>query len=273
MGANEAMKNGIDNMDSQARLGAVQKVSDETRLGYIARTDPCADVRLAALERLTSDERLAEVAKDAREMDVRLAAVERIESDELLAGIIRDRGNFRLVRACMSRITDPKILERIAGDTDISPATRRLAVEHFADESFLSDVLAEKDDKSRKSEEAIERILATYEGPRVVRAIGRFRHSEKALRALGTIAYKGGECGVLATEFLCRAIASTSTSLRRAAREELVALADPEEVEVIVKALEDPAIADAVREILEVIDTPLAREGLGRDRTGRKDHT
>lgn len=264
MGVNEAMKTGIENLDPEARLEAVRKVSDEVELAYIARTDGSADVRMQALNQISSDDRKAEVARDAKEMDVRLAAVERIGSDEILAGIIRDRGNFRLVRACMSRITDRKILENIAGDLQIPAATRRLAVEHFADESFLNDILAGEEDEGRKSEEAIERILQTYQGTRVVRAIGRFRYSEKALRALGTIAYKGGECGVLATEYLCRALASTSPDLRKAAREELVALVDPEEVDVIVKALDEPDLAEPVREVLESIDTPLARKGLGK---------
>jgi hypothetical protein len=271
MGVNEAMKTGIDDLDARGRLEAVAEISDQARLAYVARTDPSLDVCRAALDRLTTDERLAEVARDARDMGVRLAAVERIGSDEVLEGIIRERGNLRLVRACLGRITDRAVLERIAADTAFAPATRRLAVEHFADESFLSDVLDDGDDETRKSEAAIERILEAYEGPRVVRAIGRFRYSEKALRALGTIAHKGGECGVLATEYLCRALGSSSPELRRAAHEELVELVDPEEVEVIVGALDEPAVAGAVRAVLEAIDTPEARRGLASGQPRRED--
>jgi hypothetical protein len=96
-----------------------------------------------------------------------------------------------------------------------------------------------------------------------VRAIGRFRRSEKALRALGTIARKGGETGGLAVEYLCAALGSPNSKLRECATQELSVLKDPELVDCLIRALDKPDLREPIRTVLEQIDTPEARAALG----------
>jgi hypothetical protein len=116
----------------------------------------------------------------------------------------------------------------------------------------------------RKSEAAVEAFVEVYGGGlRGVRAIGRFRRSEKALKALGTIARKGGETGGLAVEYLCSALASPNPKLVECARAELTVLRDPDLVDCIIRSLDNDSLRQPIREVLERIDTPEARAALG----------
>jgi hypothetical protein len=100
-------------------------------------------------------------------------------------------------------------------------------------------------------------------GLRGVRAIGRFKRSEKALKALGTIARKGGETGGLAVEYLCSALASANPKLVDCAQEELAVLRDPDLVDCIIRSLDNENLRRPVREVLGRIDTPEARAAVG----------
>ncbi len=305
MGILDVFRSGSRNPDPEIRLAAVAKLTDESALVEIAAVDDSARVRLAAVAKIASDERLAEVARDAMAMDARLAAVERISSQELLADIIKTRKNFELMGACFARITDRVVLQNIAEDAGYNPAARRVAVEQFADEAYLDDIAGNGGVKSsggvedrggaedrggvkgsggakgddgieddggrlsastdRKSDAAIEAILTAYGDVRVVRALARFRGSEKALRGLGTIARRGGEVGGLAVEYLCRALKSTNSRLRACAVEELAVLRDPDLVSVIMRGLDTPELMQPLREVLRSIGTPQALAALGED--------
>ena len=108
-------------------------------------------------------------------------------------------------------------------------------------------------------------LLKVYGGGvRAVRAIGRFRRSEKALKVLGTIAARGGECGGLAVEYLCSALSSSNPEVRTCAADELARLSDPELVEYLIMALDNANIREPIREVLKRIDTPEARDALGK---------
>jgi len=252
--------------DPRARLETLQKSGDRDDLIDAACSDDSPRVRLAAVARLDDDETLAKVALDAKELDVRIAAVERISSQQLLADIIKARKNYELMGACFARITDREILEAIAQDTGYNPTARRIAVEQFADESYLDDVDRAREERdNRVSDESIDRLLRASGDLRVVRAIGRFRNSEKAVRALGAIAKKGGESGGLAVEYLCRALGSSNSKVQATAKEELCGLSDPELVSQLVRSLDDPRLREPVRDVLEQIDTPEARKALGRE--------
>ena len=98
---------------------------------------------------------------------------------------------------------------------------------------------------------------------RGVRAIGRFRRSEKALRALGTIAQKGGETGGLAVEYLCSALGSANSDLVECAAAELEILRDPDLVDCIIRSLDNENLRTPIRKVLERIDTPESRAALG----------
>jgi hypothetical protein len=263
MGLLDFLRPKLQHPDPRVRLQALEGLDNQQRLIELARHDDSPRVRLAAVARLEDDALLAEVARDAVALDVRLAAVERIGDQRLLAEIIKSRRNYELMVACFARITDRALLQDIAQDPAYNPAARRMAVEQFADESYLADITpAEEADGGRKSEAAVDAILATYGDVRVVRALGRFKGSEKALRALGTIARKGGEVGGLAAEYLCRALGSRNPTLARCAADELAVLQDAESVACLVRALDDPNICQAVREVLRRIDTPEARRAL-----------
>lgn len=256
-------KRGLHSSDPRVRLAAVEKASDEDLL-EAACGDDSPRVRLAAVARISDDANLARVAKEAGELDVRLAAVERISSQQLLAEIIKTRKNFKLMGACFARITDKKILEAIASDTGYNPTARRIAVEQFADESYLADIEGkqEADGEDEHSKVDIEALMRMYGGVRMVRAIGRFRRSEKALRALGKVAKNGGEAGELAVEYLCRALASTNPALRNRATKELSALSDPDLVGCLVRAVDDPRLSGPIRDVLTRIGTSEARAAL-----------
>lgn len=253
--------------DPQIRLQALRKVDDLDLLVEIACTDSSPRVRLTAVAMVSDDQRLERIARKGEHLDARLVAVERVFSQGVVADIIKDPENIELVGMCFSRITDRHIIQSIAEDPGYSPVVRRLAVEYYADEHYLAEVAAEREtEPERKSPEQVEAFVELYGGGlRGVRAIGRFRRSEKALRALGTIARKGGETGGLAVEYLCSALGSQNPKLVECAADELAALRDPELVVGLIRALDKPDLREPIRAVLERIDTPEARAALGQD--------
>jgi len=257
--------------DPKVRLKAVAKMTDPEILVSVACTDDSQRVRLAAVAQLRNDHSLERVARRAASLDARLVAVERIFSQGVVADLLKSPENLELVAMCFSRITDRRLIESIAKDPAYSPLVRRMAVEYFADAGYLEELVAEESEEpERKSEQAVEAFVETYGGGlRGVRAIGRFRRSEQALKALGTIARKGGETGGLAVEYLCSALGSVNPKLAHCAEEELAVLTDPEFVDCLIRAMDSPSLREPVRKVLRRIDTPEARAALGEDRQAR----
>jgi hypothetical protein len=248
----------------KVRLGAVEKTTDLEVLVEVACSDESPRVRLTAVSRLTDDIHLDKVARTAESLDVRLVAVERVFSQGVVADLLKNPEHIELVGICFSKISDRRIIESIAQDPAYSPVVRRMAVEYFADESYLSEVAEDDGDKpERKSEEAVQAFVDVYGGGvRGVRAIGRFRRSEKALRALGTIARQGGETGGLAVEYLCSALGSANPKLVDCATAELEVLKDPDLVDCVIRSLDKPDLRGPIRNVLQRIDTPEARAAL-----------
>lgn len=247
--------------DPKVRLEAVHRLDDPDTLVAVAMSDDSPRVRLTAVARIDDDLRLETIAREAEHLDVRLVAVEKIFAQGVLADLLKAPENMALIGMCFSRITDRDIIQAIAEDPDYPPLVRRMAVEYYADEHYLAQAGEEED---RKSEEAVEAFIDVYGGGlRGVRAIGRFRRSEKALKALGTIARKGGETGGLAVEYLCSALASPNPKLADCAASELAALKDPDAVDCIIRALDKPDLQEPIRRVLQQIDTPEARAALG----------
>jgi len=246
----------------KVRLVALEKLDDPEVLVEVACKDDSPRVRLTAVSRLTDDPHLEKVARQAESLDVRLVAVERIFSQGTIADLLKEPEDVELIGMCFSRITDRRIIESIAEDPDFSPTVRRMAVEYYADESYLAE--AAEAEPVRKTDEAVEAFIEVYGGGlHGVRAIGRFRRSEKALRALGTIAQKGGETGGLAVEYLCSALGSANAKLVECATVELETLKDPDLVDCIIRALDNENLREPIREVLLRIDTPEARAVLG----------
>lgn len=251
----------------RTQLDKVEDLKDEDALVEIACTADAAQVRLLAASRVNNDEHLMKIVYRAKELDVRLIAAERISSEAMLADIIKGRENLDLIGVCFSRITDKDIIEKLAHDTSVNPVARRMAVEYFADESYLADAtaVAEQARAVRKSPEAVRALINAHGGGIAgVRAIGRFRRSEKALKALGTIAGMGGEEGGLAIEYLCQGLASPNPSLRACAAEELANVDNPDLVAHLVRSLDKSELREPIRELFKRIDTPDARAALGQ---------
>jgi hypothetical protein len=248
----------------KVRLVAVEKLDDPDVVVEVACHDDSPRVRLTAVSRLTDDLHLEKVARSAESLDVRLVAIERMFSQGIIADLLKVPEDVEIIGMCFSRITDRRIIESIAQDPEYSPTVRRMAVEYFADESYLSEAAAAAEEEpERKSDEAVQAFVEAYGGGlRGVRAIGRFRRSEKALRALGTIARQGGETGGLAVEYLCSALASANPKLVGCATEELQVLKDPDLVDLIIRSIDKPELREPIHRVLETIDTPEARAAL-----------
>ena len=254
-----------EHSNPKVRMAAVEKIDDPETLVQIACTDDSPRVRLTAVLKLNDDPHLERVAREAESLDARLVAVERVFSQRVLADLLRSPENIELIGMCFSRITDRRIIESIAEDPAYNPTVRRMAVEYYADESYLEDASRQADaEPERKSEEAVAAFVDAYGGGlRGVRAIGRFRRSEKALRALGTIARKGGETGGLAVEYLCSALGSKNPELVKCAADELAVLRDPDLVDCVVRSLDNENLRQPIREVLGRIGTPEAKAALG----------
>ena len=248
----------------KVRLAAVEKTTNPEVLIEVACSDESPRVRLTAVSRLGDDIHLDRVARTAEALDVRLVAVERVFSQGVVADLLKNPEHIELIGICFSKITDRRIIESIAQDESYSAVVRRMAVEYFADESYLSEVAeADQAEPKRKSKAAVQAFVEVYGGGvRGVRAIGRFRRSEKALRALGTIARQGGETGGLAVEYLCSALGSANTKLVDCATAELEMLKDPDLVDCIIRSLDKPDLREPIRGVLVRIDTPEARAAI-----------
>lgn len=257
-------KKGVSSPNPHVRLAALEKLDDPEAVVEVACTDDSPRVRLTAVSRLRDDSLLERVARNAESLDARLVAVERIFSQGVVADLLKAPENIELIGMCFSKISDRRIIESIAQDPEYSATVRRMAVEYFADESYLAEASEAEEAPERKSEEAVQAFVDAYGGGlRGVRAIGRFKRSEKALKALGTIARKGGETGGLAVEYLCSALGSANPKLVGCAADELAQLRDPDLVDCVIRALDNPNLREPIREVLGRIDTPEARAALG----------
>jgi hypothetical protein len=168
---------------------------------------------------------------------------------------MRERKQPELMMACFEGIRDHEVLREIAGDPRQSVTARRLAINMFADQELLLEVIRSVTDpgvrraaiekvhdpelrqrlaaelEDRQSGGRLDRILDRYDPEVVVEVLGSFRDSEAAVRALGTLATRGGEAGARAVEILRRQLRHARGDLRRKALVQLAhAGAVPEDV-------------------------------------------
>ena len=263
--------------DEQVRLRALQKLSDPNKIIQVACQDVSPTVRLEAVRKLSDPNHLAEVVKEGEGLDTRVQAVGRIQDQNLLAQILLERKNNDIMQAAFENLTDPEVLKVIAEDSRYNIATRRIAIENFADQSFLEDVAknvttpgVKEAALKRLSEEGaavpaattpegeapdpehIDAILERYGADRIIDAIGKFRGSEKAIRSLGLIAAKGVEGSQQAIHFLEKALEHSNPHIRVCALEEMAGALTKDKLEPILANAQkddDPAVRDAANRI------------------------
>lgn len=260
MGFGDLFKPAHRSSNAETRLKAIDRVDDDRILVDLASYDGSPRVRLAAVKRIRDEDSLLAVALEGEEIDARLAAVERIDSQQKLARIIRERKNYQLMSACFARLTDRSLLEKIANDTEYNMTARRMAIENFADESFLQEMEEEPTGRhAAKSPEEIAALIDKYGGVRLVRALGKFRGSPAAMKAMGYIIDRNGEAGLMAVEYLAQGLIHANTHVAEAAREELRKLRDGELIRHLIGMMDKSSLHGAILDVLKGINHPDAR--------------
>jgi len=232
----------------KARRNAARRCTGEEELVRFSCEDPDLEVRLLAVERLRSTGSMRRVAVEGEYLDVRLKAARAITEPDVLAGIMRERKQPELMMACFEGIRDQEVLAGIAGDPDQSLTARRIAINMFADQAQLAELLSSLREPALR-EAALERIedpdlkerlrleeeasrgpspeeraleLAKQSDPdEVAEALGAFRGSPGAVRALGALASPAGGGSTRAVEILRRQLKNARADIRLLALQRL----------------------------------------------------
>jgi hypothetical protein len=263
--------------DPAVRLRAVESLDDESVLVQVACEDPDLDVRHRAVDRLKSDEALRTVAIEGQHLDARLKAVAHIGDEKVLAEIMRERKNPDLMMACFEHIRSQEVLEAIARDRAYNVTARRIAINMFADQNLLVDILKSvrqpalreaararlgnavetaESDEHEDPDRHMDRILATYNPEVVAEMLGAFRDSPAAVRGLGVILARGDAAGERAEEILGRMLKHATPEIRLEALAQLrpAAARVADELRTLAESDPDPNVRAAVRELLDTIE-------------------
>jgi hypothetical protein len=265
--------------DPAVRLRALDKLDDESVLVQLACEDPDLEVRHRAVTRLKDNEDLRSVAIHGQHLDARLMAVAQIDDDRVLAEIMRERKNPELMMACFEHIRSQEVLETIARDRAYNVTARRIAINMFADQNLLTDILKtvrqpalreaarerlgdaapEEPVVDESPDGRMDRILETYEPEVVAEMLGAFRDSPAAVRGLGVILARGGPAGERAEEILGRILKHATPEIRLEALRQLrpVAKNIKDELQTLADGDPDPRVRQAVGEVInEIGDEP-----------------
>ncbi len=260
MGLSDLFKPGYKSSDPEVRLKFVESTSDSDRLADMACHDRSPRVRKAAIARIDDEKLLESVALNGDHIDARVAAVQRIDSQTTLARIIKLRRNYDLMAACFARITDKSILDMIANDTEYNLSARRIAIENYADEAYLSESIGKETDHAEKSPEEVKNLVHKYGGENLVRALSRFRGSKSAIKAMGQIMRGGSDAAEQATEQIAHGLTHANPAIRQAAEAELATIKDGQLVAVLVRLMDHAELEQPIKQVLARIDHPDARQ-------------
>jgi len=250
-----------ESKNPEVRLAAVRELNDTAILAKIAKEDSSSRVRIAAVEKITDQDILSDIALNGNEIDARIAAVERIESQEELARIIKIRKNFQLMGACFTKITDRDILERIAHDKEYNMSARRMAIENYANEAYLTEIEEKKSHTDPPtSPEEVDDLIEKYGADNLARALGRFRGSKSAIVALGEIIRKGGDAAETAIEYVAKGLTYSNKEVAEAAQEVLAKLTDGVLIAKLISLMDNSRLRDKILDVLRKIDHPDARQ-------------
>jgi len=260
MGILDFFRAGHQSKNPEARLKAVANIKDQSLLAQMAGNDNSPRVREAVVSKIDDQQLLMTIALDGEHIDARIMAVEKIESQESLAKVIKTRKNLKLMGACFARITDRKILERIANDPEYNISARRMAVENFADESYLAEIAPTSDEAEKiKSPEEIEALIEKYGAARLVRVFGKFRGSKNAILALGEIVRMGGESALGAIDYLTISLRHANPEICKCAADQLTGLSDVEQISHLIRLMDNAQLHPKILAVLERINHPEAR--------------
>jgi len=271
--------------DPTVRLRAMEALTDESILVRMACEDPELEIRHRAVDRLNGTDALRSVALDGEYLDARLKAVARIDDARCLAEIMRERKNPELMMACFEQIKDQQVLEAIARDPAYNVTARRIAINMFADQELLADILksvrapalrqaaaekiedpelrraAEKQAQAEQArpDENMDRILERYDPEVVAEMLGAFRDSTAAVRGLGVILAGGGNAVERAVELLGRFLLHAKPEIRLEAVAQIrpAAASVADDLTELAEKDPDPAVRAALTELIsEVGDKP-----------------
>lgn len=267
MGLGQLLRTGRRSADAGSRRKAVRRIQDEAELIRLACHDPDLEVRVLAVERLRSQTALRRVAVEGEHLDARVRAVRRIEDPRVLAGIMRERKQPDLMMACFEGIRDQEVLAEIARDPGQSLTARRIAINMFADQALLAELITslrapalreaaleriqdpelrarlhrEENGGAERDPEARALELARITDPDdLAEVLGAFRDSPGAVRALGALASDAGGGSRRAAEILVRQLKHPRPEIRRLALEKLAAAGRLPENELAVLEENDP---------------------------------
>ena len=271
--------------DPAVRARAMDAIKDESILVLMACEDSDLEIRHRAVDRLTGVDALRSVALEGQHLDARLKALAKIDDSQVLAEIMRERKNPDLMMACFEKIKDQKVLEAIARDPAYAVTARRIAINMFADQDLLVDILKsvrapalrqaaadkiEDPELRRVAEEQarveqgqpdknMDRILERYDPEVVAEMLGAFRDSTAAVRGLGVILARGGDAGERAAEILGRFLLHAKPEIRLEAVQQIrpAAAAMVDDLTELAEKDADPAVRSALEELIsDVGDKP-----------------
>ncbi|RLE21637.1 MAG: hypothetical protein DRJ65_15655 [Acidobacteria bacterium] len=234
----------------KARRNAARRCTGEEELVRFSCEDPDLEVRLLAVERLQSTGSMRRVAVEGKYLDVRLKAARAIKEPAVLAGIMCERKQPDLMMVCFEGIRDQEVLAGIAGNPGQSLTARRIAINMFADQAQLAELLSSLrepalreaaldriEDPDLKERLRLEEEAACGPGPEeralelakrtdpdeLAEVFGAFRGSPGAVRGLGALASMAGGGSTRAVEILRRQLKNARADIRLLALERLAA--------------------------------------------------
>lgn len=120
----------------------VGKLSDQTKLEYIAQNDPDEEIRIKAVNKLENKQILAGISEKDEAYQVRKAAFIRLgheNSQEALADLAKNDDNKTLCKQSAERITDPVLLLDIVKNARFE-GTAASAVKQINDQTILTEI-------------------------------------------------------------------------------------------------------------------------------------
>ena len=138
----------IARTDSSPRVRAVAagKLTGQELLAKIAKTDPSWRVCFEAVQKVTGQTQLADIARTATDSDIRGRAVKRLNDETLLAAIAKTDNIWAVRRAASARLADLESLVTVTGQTQLADIartaadqdTRERAVKSLTDQALLA---------------------------------------------------------------------------------------------------------------------------------------